>query len=139
MLQYVSEMISTSQTCLTPGEQVIKYCLTFLSKNCLYCAASLTTAAGPACRECGTLHPLGDCPVAPAVRNRLKGTVRRTFILFVRTRYSLLQWIFNVEAYMRKNHMKSAVANIEYRFPVFQILRKHIRLSTEIHKIQYIM
>ena len=41
MLGKVLEMISSnSQTCLTPGEQIIKYCLKFLPRNCRHCAVS---------------------------------------------------------------------------------------------------
>ena len=34
-----------SQTCLTPGKQIITYCLKFLSRNCWYCTASLSATA----------------------------------------------------------------------------------------------
>jgi hypothetical protein len=38
MFEQVLETISfNSQTCLIPGEEVIKYCLKFLSRNCLHC------------------------------------------------------------------------------------------------------
>jgi hypothetical protein len=46
MLEEVLEMTSfNSQTCLTPGEQIIKYCLKFCSKKLPTCAASLMAAA----------------------------------------------------------------------------------------------
>lgn len=66
---HLSDMLNTWRT-------DIKYCLTFLSINCLYFAASVTTATGlahlhPDLREWGTLHLLGS----PAMRNGLKGTV----------------------------------------------------------------
>ena len=38
MLEQVFEMTSFNcQACLTPGEQITKYCLKFLFGNCLYC------------------------------------------------------------------------------------------------------
>ena len=41
MLEQVLEMTSfNSQTCLIPGEEVIKYCLKFLSRNYWYCVPS---------------------------------------------------------------------------------------------------
>ena len=38
MLEYVLEMASDSQTCVTFGEQIINGCLKFLARNCGCCA-----------------------------------------------------------------------------------------------------
>jgi len=47
-----------------------------------------------------------------------------------------------VESYIRGGggNTKIAVGNFEYRFPVFQMFKKHARLGTEkVYNIQYIM
>jgi len=45
MLEWVLEITPfSSQTCLTLGEQIIKYCLNFVSGNCRYFALDETAA-----------------------------------------------------------------------------------------------
>ena len=53
----------SSQICLTPGEQIVKYCLKFLSRTCWYCMGSLMAAAWCThhysyCHVYSTLHSM---------------------------------------------------------------------------------
>lgn len=62
ILEQGMEMIAfSSQICFTPGEQITKYCLKFLSRTCWYCMGSLMAAAWftyhhSYCRVYGTLQ-----------------------------------------------------------------------------------
>jgi hypothetical protein len=90
MLEMVLEMISSnSQTCLTPGKQIIKYCLKFLSRK-------LPTLCGKFNGSCMTrilpvLPPRVGCTASYYSHNPvtklmcatyLCSTVQRTFRLF---------------------------------------------------------
>ena len=102
MLKHVVEMTFKYQTFLTPGEQVIKISLTFLSTNCRYCAQSLKGAARLiiACHidKC-TVHCIiyiTQSTLNRCNKRRVKHSVREY------AAYSLIHRTFRVENYVSK-------------------------------------
>ena len=60
ILEQVLKMASLNfQTCLIPGEQIIKYCLMILSRNCQYCAAAASHIHRNSIAVC-TVHCNGE-------------------------------------------------------------------------------
>ena len=108
MSEYKQENTSFhSQTCLTPGEQIVIQCLKFLSRNCRYHTASLSATAW-----------LTSCQSVTCVKHGVMYVC-----LFVSKQYSLRQRIFTVKTYKRKKFMKSITSSLEYSSRVSQFLQ----------------
>jgi hypothetical protein len=79
------------QACLTSEEQIVKYYLKLLSRNCRHCAASLTAAAWLTHQQsyrrvCGTFHHLTSFSHGPiqfaACNRRLQRNVAYIFFVY---------------------------------------------------------
>jgi hypothetical protein len=124
---------STLNTCLTPVEQIIKYCLNFLSKTCRYCAARLTAAVWPAQGQSyrraygyGVVCIISHSSVYTMCNKRVKHSV--TYISFVR-QYAIQ---FNTQDFHRGNLYKKSYDKcpVSRCFISFEI--KHVRKSKEV-------
>jgi len=111
---------STLKTCLTPGEQIIKHFLKFLSRNCWYCAESITQAAWPAHRQSyrraySALRHISHRPfnLLCAVRMKYSADVR-VFCFYV---IQIIQMILTVETSVRKKSHESCRTVLRMQVP----------------------
>jgi len=115
------EIISfNSQARLTPFEQIIKYCLKLVSRNCQYCVPDEMAAAFITHNQYYhswlhyiICHLISHIPVQSAVCKEVQSTV----FCSLSNKYSLIWRIFIAETYIRMHIFEKFHRKLRIQFP----------------------
>jgi len=111
---------SHSHTCLTPGEQITKYCLKLLPINCPYYTSSSmkATRLSPPVIGVYTEHY-----IITVTQSGLICCAQHTSLSFASSQQFNREDLQCWNPHKGRNRINSVVENLEYGFPVFQFLR----------------
>jgi hypothetical protein len=133
--QVTKVTFSHSHTCLTPGEQIIKYCLKFLPINCPYYTSSLMKAARLSPPVIGVYMKYY---VITVTQSGLNCWAQHMYLSFV----SILQYnredLQSRNPHNGRNRIKSVVENLEYGCPVVQFRRNQLCVRAERSHFQHV-